>query len=128
MGASSGLWGQFGLGLLLGAVWSPCVGPTLGSAALLAARGEDLTAVASVMAIFGLGAAAPLLALGWLSRAALLRWRESLLLAGKRLKQALGLIFVGLGLAILSGADKTLEDPALVSASPQWLTELTTRF
>ena len=27
-----GLAGQFGLGLLLGAVWSPCVGPTLGAA------------------------------------------------------------------------------------------------
>src|SRR3989337_33989 len=26
------LFGQFGLGLLLGAVWSPCVGPTLGAA------------------------------------------------------------------------------------------------
>ena len=37
-----GLAGQFGLGLLLGAVWSPCVGPTLGAASVLAAKGEDL--------------------------------------------------------------------------------------
>src|SRR5215212_2119403 len=28
--ATDGLSGQFGVGLLLGAVWSPCVGPTLG--------------------------------------------------------------------------------------------------
>ena len=32
--------GQFGLGLLLGAVWSPCVGPTLGAASILAAKGD----------------------------------------------------------------------------------------
>ena len=37
-----GLPGQFGIGVLLGAVWSPCVGPTLGAASLLAAQGRDL--------------------------------------------------------------------------------------
>ena len=36
---SRGLAGQFGIGLLLGAVWSPCVGPTLGAASVLAAQG-----------------------------------------------------------------------------------------
>ena len=38
--ASSGLLGQFAIGLLLGAVWSPCVGPTLGAASLLASQGR----------------------------------------------------------------------------------------
>jgi cytochrome c biogenesis protein CcdA len=33
--ATAGLRGQFGVGLLLGAVWVPCVGPTLGAASLL---------------------------------------------------------------------------------------------
>ncbi len=126
-GTSGGLFGQFGVGLLLGAVWSPCVGPTLGAASVLAARGEDLLAVAATMGVFGLGAAAPLLALGMLSRKAFTRWRDPLLSAGKRLKQFLGLFFVALGLAIVSGADKALES-ALVSASPEWLTMLTTRF
>jgi cytochrome c biogenesis protein CcdA len=122
-----GLFGQFGLGLLLGAVWSPCVGPTLGAASVLASRGEDLAAVAATMGVFGIGAATPLLALGLLSRKAFARWRDRLLTAGKRLKQALGLLFVALGVLILSGADKSLE-AALVSASPEWLTGLTTRF
>ena len=31
---------------MLGAVWSPCVGPTLGAASVLAARAENLTYVA----------------------------------------------------------------------------------
>ena len=38
--SGNGLGGQFGVGLLLGAVWSPCVGPTLGAASLLAAQGR----------------------------------------------------------------------------------------
>jgi cytochrome c-type biogenesis protein len=37
-----GLSGQISVGLLLGAVWSPCVGPTLGAASVLAAQGRDL--------------------------------------------------------------------------------------
>ncbi|MBX9758175.1 MAG: cytochrome c biogenesis protein CcdA, partial [Beijerinckiaceae bacterium] len=40
--STAGLGGQFGVGLLLGAVWAPCVGPTLGAASLLASRGESL--------------------------------------------------------------------------------------
>ena len=57
--ATSGLAGQFGIGLLLGAVWSPCVGPTLGAASLLASRAplmtltrqtRDLTARSGVVA------------------------------------------------------------------------------
>ncbi|PPD42499.1 MAG: cytochrome C biogenesis protein [Methylocystis sp.] len=125
--ASSGLYGQFGVGLLLGAVWSPCVGPTLGAASVLAARGENLGAVAVTMGAFGLGAATPLLALGAMSRTVFTRWRDPLLAASKRLKQGMGLLLLALGLMILSGADKSLE-AALVSASPQWLNELTTRF
>ena len=62
-----GLAGQFGLGLLLGAVWSPCVGPTLGAASVLAAKGEDLVQVALTMLAFGIGAALPLLLLGMVS-------------------------------------------------------------
>src|SRR5260370_9026913 len=46
---------QFFLGLLLGAIWSPCVGPTLGPASILAAPGENLGPVAIAMTAFGLG-------------------------------------------------------------------------
>ena len=35
----SGISGQLSMGLLLGAAWSPCVGPTLGAASILAAQG-----------------------------------------------------------------------------------------
>jgi cytochrome c biogenesis protein CcdA len=125
--APSGLAGQFAIGLLLGAVWSPCVGPTLGAASLLAAQGQDLARVTLTMAVFGIGAALPLILLGLLSRATLMRVRSRLMSAGKFGKGALGVAFILIGVAIVSGADKRIE-AALVEASPPWLTELTTFF
>ena len=122
-----GLAGQLVVGLLLGAVWSPCVGPTLGAAALLAAQARDLPLVAATMFAFGLGAALPLLVLGLLFRQSLMRWRDRLFSAGHRVKVALGVVFVAVGVLVLSGLDKAIET-ALVNASPQWLTDLTTRF
>jgi cytochrome c-type biogenesis protein len=125
--ASSGLAGQFAIGLLLGAVWSPCVGPTLGAASLLASQGHDLLQVALTMIVFGIGAALPLFLLGLLSRATLMRVRSRLMSAGKLGKGLLGAAFIVIGVAIVSGADKRVE-AALVDASPAWLTELTTSF
>jgi cytochrome c biogenesis protein CcdA len=121
------LAGQFGLGLLLGAVWSPCVGPTLGAASVLAAKGENLPQVALTMLAFGIGAALPLLLLGTLSREALMRWRSRLMEGGKAGKTVLGLVLVAVGLLVATGLDKRLE-AILVEASPDWLTQLTTRF
>lgn len=125
--ATSGLAGQFGIGLLLGAVWSPCVGPTLGAASLLASQGHDLAKVALTMLVFGIGAGLPLVLLGLLSRATLMRVRTNLMSAGKLGKGLLGAAFIVIGVAIVSGADKRIE-AALVEASPQWLTDLTTSF
>ena len=125
--ASSGLVGQFAIGVLLGAVWSPCVGPTLGAASLLASQGRDLPQVALTMAVFGIGAVLPLIVLGLLSRATLMKVRSRLMSAGKLGKGLLGAAFIVIGAAIVTGADKRIE-AALVDASPPWLTQLTTSF
>lgn len=125
--APSGLRGQLVVGLALGAAWSPCVGPTLGAASVLAAQGRDLTAVASVMLAFGLGAATPLLLVSALSRQAMLRWRGRMMQAGSRGKLLLGGGALAVSALILTGLDKRLET-VLVNASPAWLTDLTTHF
>jgi cytochrome c biogenesis protein CcdA len=122
-----GLGGQFGLGLLLGAVWSPCVGPTLGAASVLAAKGEYLGQVALTMLAFGVGAALPLMLLGFVSREAMMRWRGRLMETGSIGKTLLGLLLVAVGVLVATNLDKRLET-ILVDASPAWLTELTTRF
>ena len=124
---ATGLMGQFGVGLLLGAVWSPCGGPTLGAAILLAAQSKQLWLASLVMFAYGLGAGVPMMILGFLSRETLMRWRGSLLGAGKAMKQIMGVLLVALGVLMLSGYDKVVEGQ-LVAASPAWLTNLTTRF
>jgi cytochrome c-type biogenesis protein len=119
--------GQFLIGLVLGLVWSPCVGPTLGAAITLASQSTQLAHVALVMAIFGLGAAAPVVLFGLLSRGLLGRHRSRLALIGKYGKLAMGFALVTVSFAMLSGVDKTAE-VFLLKHSPEWLTDLTTRY
>jgi cytochrome c biogenesis protein CcdA len=107
--------GQFVLGLLLGA------------ASVLASQRHNLGSVAAVMLAFGIGTAIPLLAIGLLSREALMRWRGRLMAAGQTGKRLLGATALVVSLAILTGFDRKLEI-ILVKASPSWLSDLTTRF
>ncbi len=122
-----GLCGQFAIGLVLGIVWSPCVGPTLGSAIVLAGQGAHLWQVALLMGIFGIGAALPIVILARLSRSAIAKARGKLLQAGKAGKTGLGFALLVVAVLVLSGADKPIES-WLVDNSPQWLTNLTTRY
>ena len=122
-----GVTGQFVIGLALGVVWSPCVGPTLGAAIVLASQGSNLPQVASVMAVFGIGAALPILVLAYASRAAMSKMRGSMMRAGQAGKTVLGVAMVAVALVILTGLDKPAE-AWLVERSPAWLTELSTRF
>jgi cytochrome c-type biogenesis protein len=125
--ACRGLAGQFALGLLLGAVWAPCVGPTLGAASVLAAQGRDLAEVALTMLLFAVGTALPLLILGLMSREALMRWRGRMLTTGKAGKLALGFVLIAAGALAWTGYDKSIE-AELVRLTPAWLAELTNRF
>lgn len=123
----NGLGGQFAIGLALGVVWSPCVGPTLGAAIVLASQGTHLPQVVLLMGVFGIGAALPVVILAYLSRTTMMKLRGQLLQAGKTGKMFLGMVMLGIAAMILTGIDKDLET-WLVEISPAWLTELTTRF
>ena len=122
-----GLYGQFVVGLVLGMIWSPCVGPTLGVAIVLASQGKDLAGSAALMGLFSVGAALPIVMLGSLSRAAMMRARGRLLQAGRAGKVVLGSAMLLIAIAVISGRDRQAES-WLVQHSPVWLTRLTTRF
>ena len=79
------------------------------------------------MLAFGLGAGLPLAALGVLSRDVLARWRARLIAGGARARAAFAVVLVAIGLLVLTGLDKRIETFA-VDKSPQWLTDVTTRF
>jgi cytochrome c biogenesis protein CcdA len=121
----NGLLGQMMVGLLLGFVWTPCVGPTLGAATSLAAQGQGLGHIAILMALFGLGAALPLVLLGTISRVSLLKIRGTLAAWGSTARWTLGALFVAMGTIVVTGVDRQLET-LLLSVSPSWLTALTT--
>lgn len=127
--ALNGVKGQFVTGLLLGAVWSPCAGPSLFAAIGLAAQGGTVLQAAIAMAFFSLGAGTVLLALAYGAREVIARRKAALMdfaTSGKA-KLVFAALFIGMGLMILFGIDKIIE-AALVKAMPNWLLDLTTRF
>lgn len=97
-----GLIGQFFLGGILGAVWTPCVGPTLGAAIALAAQGQSIGYAATVMFAFALGTVTPLLGIMLVSRDAFMKNRGALMTVTCWLKPALGVLLILLGLAFLT--------------------------
>jgi len=125
--SGDGLGGQFLLGLLLGAAWSPCAGPSLGAAIGMAAQSGTVLKAASIMAVFSLGATAPLLALAYGSRQAMTTRRDRLARLAKWAKPVMGAALLGMGLFIVTGIDKLVET-GLANAMPSWLVDLTTRF
>lgn len=123
----AGLGGQMLMGAALGAIWSPCSGPTLGAAFGLAAQSDTVVQAALVMTVFGLGAATPLLALAYGARHAVLARRERLATVARIGKPLMGAALLLVGIAVLTGLDKTVET-ALTNAMPDWLVELMTRY
>lgn len=97
------------LGGVLGLVWSPCSGPLLASALTLVASEGGVARGGLVLGLFGVGAAIPLVAVAYASRAGFDRARGWVLGHIERVKKGFALLLGLMGLAILSGADKWLE-------------------
>lgn len=122
-----GVGGQFALGAILGAVWSPCSGPTLGTAVTLAASSQTVAKAGAIMLFFGLGASVPLLAIAYGSRATLKHRKATFQRIAQFAKPVLGGAVLAAALLVLSGLDKVIE-AELVRSMPDWLTTLTTKF
>jgi cytochrome c biogenesis protein CcdA len=121
------LLGAFGLGALLGAIWSPCSGPLLGSALTLVASEGGALRGALLLGLFGLGAATPLVLAAYASRAGFGRARSWVLAHADALRRGFAALMLVLGVAILSGADKALETVITNHLPEAWL-QWTTRF
>lgn len=111
---------QFGVGALLGVVWLPCVGPTLGVAIALAAIGGDLFRSFAVMLAYGMGTGGVLLLAGVVS-GRILAGKKGVRFRGSSLgKKVLGWSVLVLGVLVLAGLDKRLEALA-VNLLPAWV-------
>lgn len=120
-------FGQFYIGLLLGAVWSPCVGPTLGGAIGLAATGEGLLQATITMIFFGIGVSTILLLLSYGSRELLNSRKERLMKWMPRAKPIMGIALLLTGLAILFHWNRAI-DIWLLDVMPVWLQNLSVKF
>lgn len=120
--------GQFLLGALLGAVWTPCVGPTLGAAISLAAQeaaqASDLAYAALIMFVFSTGTATPVLALSAVAKQAprSAALKNKMMGLSKWAKPAMGAIFVAVGTIIITGTLTTIEE-ALLQLMPTGLVQ-----
>lgn len=119
----SGLQGQFLGGVLLGAVWSPCIGPTLGGAISLASQGESLMFAAAIMASFALGVSTIILALGYGARSVIQKRQAWMRRFASKSRPAMGVIFIAVGAAILFELHKIIEFWA-IETLPTWLIDL----
>ena len=120
---SAGLRGQFLGGAMLGAVWSPCIGPTLGGAISLASQGQDIIWAGAIMTAFALGVSAIVLALAFGTREIVAKRQQALRLLAGKAKTILGITFLLVGMGILFGVDHWLENQVL-DILPVWLQDL----
>ncbi len=120
--AGSGNLGGLVLGLSLGAVWTPCAGPVLGSILTLVATEPDNTRAAWLLVCYAIGAALPMLAIAYGGQHASTRVRQ-LARHTHRLQQGFGVLVVGVGLAMLFQLDGPIT-VWLTQFYPQGLTGL----
>ncbi|MBX9804175.1 MAG: sulfite exporter TauE/SafE family protein [Alphaproteobacteria bacterium] len=116
---------NFLIGALIGFIWFPCAGPTLSLALTLAGRGDHFGQATLLMTVFALGVTTPLLGLSYLSKKYLKK--KKLLKRGYSGRKWLGYSLIVISFLILIGSDKAVET-WLVSHSPQWLLNLTTKY
>ena len=123
----TGIKGQFLGGLLLGAVWVPCVGPTLGGAIALASSGENLLWAARTMLSFALGISTIIVLLAYGAQNAIQSRRDWMRSISSKARPTMGIIFILVGLALLLNLHKYAEI-WLLDRLPFWLQDLSVRF
>jgi cytochrome c-type biogenesis protein len=111
--ASEGAFGGFLLGTTLGLVWTPCAGPVLGSILTLLATEPNRTWAATLLTLYAVGAAIPMLAIAYGGQVAATRVRAVAAYA-PRLQQAFGVLIVAFAAAMYFQYDTQIT---------AWLTE-----
>jgi cytochrome c biogenesis protein CcdA len=120
---TSGYRGQFLTGLLLGAVWVPCIGPTLGIAISLASQGESLARAGLIMTFFALGVSTIILALGYGARSVIQKRQAWMRAMATKARPIMGAVFLVVGVGLLLRVHHYLEFLA-IQYLPAWLIDL----
>ena len=118
---------QFLGGMLLGAVWSPCVGPTLGGAISLASQGQNLFWVFLTMLFFALGVSTVIILLGYGTGEAIRKRQHKMRGLAEKAKPIMGITFLLVGLMIFFKFHHIIE-AWLLDVLPIWLQDLSVKF
>jgi cytochrome c biogenesis protein CcdA len=121
--ASGGLGQQVLGGVLLGAVWSPCIGPTLGAAIAMASQGENLLRAGAIMGSFALGVSTLILLIAYGARQWLRRNMALMRTIAERSKPVLGIVFILIGLGLWFRVNHAI-DVWMIENLPAWLVDL----
>ena len=124
---SRGIGGHLISGILLGAAWSPCIGPTLGGAISLAAQGQSIAWAGAIMTSFALGTSTIILLLAYGARDMINRRQVKFRKFAEHSKAITAALLICVGLAILLGLHKLVE-VWFINSVPVWFQDLSVTF
>ena len=104
----TGFWSGILVGLSLGLVWTPCVGPILASVITLAATSEVNAAAALITLAYSFGTAIPLFAIVVGGRS-LLQKAPFLLSKGAVIQRVFGILMIGTAVLLYTGLDRKFQ-------------------
>jgi cytochrome c-type biogenesis protein len=90
--------GGFVLGTTLGLVWTPCAGPVLGSILTVVATSKDAAWASTLLVVYAIGAAIPMLAIAYGGQAFTSRVR-SIARISPKLQQGFGVVVIAFAVA-----------------------------
>ena len=123
----SSSWDSLLLGGLLGIIWSPCAGPTLGVAVSLASQEGATTNALKIMIVYALGAAIPMLLISYGLRSFFQKYQGKIVGLAENSKIFFGVILLLTGVFIFLGLDKNIE-AFLLNYLPQPWVDLITKY
>jgi cytochrome c-type biogenesis protein len=98
LSSGQGNIGGFVLGTTLGLVWTPCAGPVLGSILTVVATSKDTAWASTLLVVYAIGAAIPMLAIAYGGQAVTSRVR-SIARISPRLQQGFGVVVIAFAIA-----------------------------
>jgi cytochrome c biogenesis protein CcdA len=104
----AGPWSGFILGATLGAVWTPCAGPVLGTVLTLVASNRNILQAVGLLIAYAIGAGAPMLLIAYGGQAAITRVR-ALSRYAEPIQRVFGALIIVVAVGLYFGFDLTIQ-------------------